>query len=84
MEYTIEVCGHCLPRVAWTGGESPPKRCRDSLYRATRSAYFREQVADSGGLDLWACAGTSPLERARIFWNRASGDAWATVSRYRS
>jgi hypothetical protein len=42
--------------------------------------FFREQVRECGGLDLWACAGTSALERARIFWNAASLDAWRTFS----
>jgi hypothetical protein len=33
---------------------------------------------ECGGLDFWKCAGTSSMERARIFWNRALLDAWAT------
>jgi len=70
-----------FPRVAWTGGDSAPVNLhRDSLpYRRTVSFFFREQLRECGGLDLWTSAGTSPLERARIFWNRAKGDAWATI-----
>lgn len=66
------------PRHCWTGGDNAPRGYRNATYRALRRAYFREQLADCGGLDLWACAGTSPLDRARIFWNRAGADAWRT------
>jgi hypothetical protein len=72
--------GKTYNRRAWTGGDSAPRGFRCKEYRQLRSAYFREQIADCGGLDLWACAGTSPLERARIFWGRASCDAWRTVN----
>ena len=68
-----------LTRRAWTGGRRPPKRFSDARYKAIRRVYFREHVRECGGLNLWACAGTSALERARIFWNRASYDAYATL-----
>lgn len=72
-------------RRAWTGGDVPPagfrRRCAD--YRALVSAMFQEQVRDCLGLDFWACAGTSALERARIFWNRAVLDAWRTYTESR-
>ena len=69
-----------LLRRAWTGGSSPTKADKQSpAFRALRREFFREQVADCGGLDLWACAGTSALERARIFWGRATYDAHATL-----
>ena len=74
MDFTI--CG--VPRHAWTGGDTPPRRFNHPKYRELRHAYFRDQIADCGGLDLWVCAGTSVLERARIFWVRARGDAWRT------
>ena len=69
-----------LLRKAWTGGSVPSKADKnEEPFRLLRHIYFKEQVADSGGLDFWACAGTSALERARIFWNRATLDAWATL-----
>jgi hypothetical protein len=69
------------PRIAWTGGSMPTRETRrnDNHFRFLRKMFFCEQVCDCGGLDLWACAGTSALERARIFWRRATADAWATV-----
>jgi hypothetical protein len=66
-------------RCAWTGGDTPPARHGDADYRAIRRALFRESVRDCGGLGLWECAGTSALDRARIFWNRARLDSWATI-----
>ena len=69
-----------MERRAWTGGSVPTKEQKASpLFRALRREFFRGTVAICGGLDLWACAGTSALERARIFWNQANLDAWATV-----
>lgn len=66
---------------AWTGGDSPgPEDKSGEAYRLVRRSLFREQLKECGGLDLWKCAGTSCMERARIFWNRASLDAWRTVS----
>lgn len=73
-----------FPRVAWTGGDSPSKETiKNKLFRQVRLAYFREDVGECGGLDLWACAGTSALERARIFWGRATADAWAYIRELR-
>jgi hypothetical protein len=71
-------------RVTWTGGDHPPlvHIQTSSEFRAVRSHYFREYVRECGGLDLWQCAGTSPLERARILWNRATLDAWRTATSY--
>ena len=68
-------------RKAWTGGNIPPKPfCKISPdFCEIRSFLFQDQVKDSGGLDLWSCAGTSALDRARIFWGRATLDAWATL-----
>ena len=72
--------GRIYWRVAWTGGDGPtPEVRRNADYRYLRPMFFREQVRECGGLDLWACAGTSALERARIFWNAASLDAWRTA-----
>ena len=67
--------------TAWTGGSTPPRGFWqvNSAFRALTRFLYREQVKDCGGLGLWACAGTSSLERARIFWNRARLDAWATL-----
>jgi hypothetical protein len=68
-------------RCAWTGGDPPPPGLRraNAKFRAVVSYYFQEQLAECGGLDRWQCAGTTSMERARIFWNRAMLDAWATV-----
>lgn len=75
--------GHAFTNpTVWTGGSRPPTARKQAFFLMYfRRMYFREQVKDCGGLDLWACAGTSALERARIFWNRANYDAWATVRR---
>jgi hypothetical protein len=71
---------HEFDRIAWTGGDTPTKETRVSVfYRQLRRIYFREQLRDCGGLNLWACAGTSALERARMFWKHASYDAHATL-----
>ncbi len=64
----------------WTGGSTPTKEDKQSsAFRTLRKTLFRVQVANCGGLDLWKDAGTSALERARIFWNRATLDAWASI-----
>ena len=66
-------------RRAWTGGNGKYYRNMHPDFEWLRRWFFREQIKDCGGLDLWECAGTSALERARIFWNRASLDAMATL-----
>jgi len=68
-------------RHAWTGGDTPPPGLRrgNAKFRSLVSFFFQEQLVECGGLDFWKCAGTSSMERARIFWNRAMLDAWATV-----
>src|SRR5260370_15749453 len=56
--------GRVYSRVAWTGGDTPtPEIRRNADYRYLRRMLFREQVRECGGLDLWAFAGTSALER---------------------
>ena len=67
-------------RHAWTGGDTPTPGLRRSnaKFRSLVSFFFQEQLVECGGLDFWKCAGTSSMERARIFWNRAILDAWAT------
>jgi len=69
-------------RKAWTGGDVPSRQDirRYRKLRELRSLFFKEQIQECGGLDFWACAGTSSLERARIFWNRAKLDAWRTLT----
>lgn len=81
--YTIGIHGKPLPlyrRKAWTGGNGKYEGCTHPDFEWLRRFFFREQVKDSGGLDFWACAGTTALERARIFWRRASLDAFATLN----
>ncbi len=69
-----------INRVTWTGGDAPTKADKKGVeFRSLRHDFFREYVGECGGLNLWACAGTSALERARIFWNRAGYDAYATL-----
>lgn len=69
-----------IKRIAWTGGDTPTRQQKQNRkFKNLRSDLFREQVRECGGLDLWVCAGTSALERARIFWNRATLDAHATL-----
>lgn len=75
------IAGQIFIRTAWTGGDRPTSQTRKRKdFREIRSDLFREQVRECGGLDLWKCAGTSSLDRARIFWNRATLDAWRTVT----
>lgn len=71
--------GRTYARRAWTGGKSNYRAIRHRDFGWLRRWFFREQIRECGGLDLWACAGTSALQRARIFWNRASLDAMATL-----
>jgi hypothetical protein len=82
MNYMIGIDGSkfpVYPRRAWTGGNGNYHGCAHQDFKWLRRLFFREQVRECGRLDLWACAGTSALERARIFWNRASLDAFATL-----
>lgn len=83
LEWIATRNGHVFKRFAWTGGDGPIPHLRRKcpVYRALVSAFFRESLAECGGLNLWKCAGTSALERARIFWNRARLDAWRTLNR---
>src|SRR6266571_2062458 len=75
--------GRVYSRVAWTGGDTPTSEGRRNAdYRYLRRMFFREQVRECGGLGLWACAGTSALDRARIFWHRATLDACRTFSSF--
>lgn len=78
--YTVTTeSGRTYSRCAWTGGCTPARGNRDPEYRSLRRQFFRESVAICGGLDLWECAGTSALDRARIFWNQARLDAHSTL-----
>ena len=73
--------GKVYDRFAWCGGQVPSRTNKQSVeFRELRSAFFREQVQECGGLDLWKCAGTSSIERARIFWNRANLDTFKTLT----
>lgn len=78
----VDINGVKYERHAWTGGDTPPVRFRHPVFKALRKAFFREHLSICGGLDLWECAGTSSLERARIFWNQATLDAWRTFQRH--
>jgi hypothetical protein len=67
-------------RHAWTGGSVPTRdQKKNDVFVELRRLFFREQLAMCGGLDLWVCNGTSPLDRARLFWNQANLDAWSTI-----
>lgn len=80
--YTIKLNdGREIDRHAWTGGDTPPKRFKNKMFKEVRRIYFRELLQICGGLDLWKCAGTGSIERAGIFWNQATLDAWRTCDR---
>lgn len=80
LEYIRTKGGFVYSRRAWTGGDAAPANFRreNKTYRRLVSAFFRESLSECGGLDLWKAAGTGSMERARIFWDRAKLDAWAT------
>lgn len=76
-----------IPRVAWMGGEAPPRKSRDLSRRAralVREA-FRESMRAS--VDYWGDGAAlcyrgdrkSTLGNARIQWRRAIADAFASV-----
>jgi hypothetical protein len=67
-------------RRAWAGGDTPPKGHKCPEFKALRAAFFRDYLSECGGLDLWECAGTSALDRARIFWGNSTLDAWRTLN----
>lgn len=77
----IAVNGKVFERHVWTGGDTPPANFRNPHFIALRRFFFREDLKLCGGLDLWKCAGTSSMERARIFWNAANLNAWRTLTR---
>lgn len=79
----IVLGGKSYLQHTWTGGDVPPKGYNDPEFRALRRYFFRDNIHDGGPLDLWACAGTSALERARIFWNAARLTAWRTLQSHR-
>jgi len=63
-------------RIAWMGGSTPPpdlyKNCQD--YRDLTLLFYEEQVSDFA--EYW---GDMPdQDTKKIFWNRATGDAWST------
>lgn len=67
---------------AWTGGKAPNKtdwQTNAKLRAITRYLFEKQHVESGVPLDFWACAGTSALQRARILWNRAKLDAFATL-----
>ena len=80
MNHTIQTSAGTFSRRAWTGGDTAPsgERRRNPVFRELVRFFFREQLAECGGMDFWKCAGTGSVERARIFWNRAMHDAWRT------
>jgi hypothetical protein len=84
MTYSREIFGETVFIRAWTGGDLPSKEYRhnpaNKRFRTLRSILFREQCLECGGLNLWSCVGTSAIERARIFWNRATLDAWRSLN----
>lgn len=63
--------------ITWTGGSRPPRRARgDIFFRALRHRLWRDQATLYRG--VW---GDLPRDVARIFWKRASYDAWANTRR---
>lgn len=87
MTYIITRHGDLFERIAWAGGTAPKAGISNNsifgeAYRDLRKAFFREYVKECGGLDLWSCAGTSALQKARTLRKHASYDAWATLRNY--
>ena len=78
----IQIENQVFDYRAWTGGDKPAEGSRraNRVYRKLVSFFFKESLEACGGLDLWKCAGTGSMERARIFWNRAKLDAWRTIN----
>jgi len=70
-------------RIAWTGGDVPCRGIKIAdtpngrMYRKLRHDYLREQ------LTLWVQYWHDMPDRytRKIMWNRASLDAWATLTR---
>lgn len=81
IEVEIRGKSYTFDRVAGSG--RPTKEAKTTVaFKALRRFFFREELGICGGLDLWKCAGTGAIERARIFWNRAEADAWATLQNH--
>lgn len=73
--------GYTYKRIAWTGGDVAPIGWDVvPLHKDLIEAFYNESVQKSGGLDFWACAGTSAEERKALFMNRAILDAWRTMN----
>lgn len=70
-------------RIAWTGGDVPRRgiTLADSpygrQYRSIRHELFREALTD--WRDYWH--DLPDRDTRKILWNRASLDAWATLTR---
>ena len=81
--YPVHPSVHGIPeRRAWTGGDTPQRAVvladtpTGRLYRYVRRVFFWEQLRD--WRSFW---GDMPnLDTARIFWTRASLDAWRTLT----
>lgn len=79
--YDITTKFGTFSRRAWTGGDVPTTEAKRSpIFQAIRREFFQESLRECCGLDYWTCAGTSSMERARIFWNHANLDAHRTLS----
>ena len=73
--------GYTYERRAWCGGDVPTiDFANDLIAKDLIEAFYDEQVAECGGLNLWECAGTSVDERKEMFHNRAIMDAWRTMN----
>lgn len=75
MKYII---GHrTYERIAWTGGDRPfdtgLSYAQGQAFIRIRCRMYREQLADFGGMP--------DRDTRYILWNRATHDAWRTVTR---
>ena len=72
-------------RRAWTGGDTPPpgfrNRCPD--YRRLVTAFFREQLQQCGGLDLWKFHSPRREEGDRLVTSSATFTGTGCIERAR-
>jgi len=69
---------YSIPRHAWTGGDAPAPGCMSPAERSLTRERFRLDM-----LDWSECWGRPvPLDTARVLWNRARHDAYASLREY--
>ena len=83
--FQLSINGTLFDRVAWTGGDWPPKWLdRHHTVKEMTKLFFREQMAIF--IDAWEDMTTPtdvPKDVQNTFWTRAKADAWRTFTRNR-